>query len=93
MRMPIVGYHPGSTVGIECVHGTHLLAAETPQEFAAHVVDLLRHPEKAEQIAQAARQLMEQKYSWESRARAYEDLYEQVIEERRATSTGNSGRL
>jgi len=43
MRMPIVAYHPGSTVGIDCVYGKHLLAAETPQEFAAHVVELLRH--------------------------------------------------
>ena len=81
MRMPIVGYHPGSTVGIDCVYGTHLLATETPQEFAAHVVDLLRHPARAGQIAQAARQLVENKYSWETCASAYEKLYQQVIEE------------
>ena len=31
MQMPIVGYHPGSTVGIDCVYGEHLLAATTPQ--------------------------------------------------------------
>lgn len=93
MRMPIVGYHPGSTVGIDCIYGTHLLAAENPQEFAAHVVDLLRHPEKAEQIARAARQLVEEKYSWESRARAYEDLYERVIKERHVSSNANGGRL
>jgi glycosyltransferase involved in cell wall biosynthesis len=93
MRMPIVGYHPGSTVGIDCVYGKHLLAAESPQEFAAHVVDLLRHPEKAAQMAQAARELVEQKYSWESRARAYEELYERVIQERRAATDRNGGRL
>jgi glycosyltransferase involved in cell wall biosynthesis len=93
MRMPIVGYHPGSTVGIDCVHGKHLLAAETPQQFAAHVVDLLRHPDKAEAIAQAGRQLVEEKYSWESRAQAYEELYEQVIQERRAASNGSTRRL
>lgn len=84
MAMPIVAYHPGSTVGIDCVYGKHLLAAETPNEFAAHVVDLLRYPEKAEQIAQAGRKLVEEKYSWESRAKTYEELYQQVIEERQS---------
>jgi polysaccharide biosynthesis protein PslH len=88
MRMPIVGYHPGSTVGIDCVYGRHLLAAETPQEFAARVVDLLRNPERASDIAQAGRKLVEEKYSWESRARDYEALYEQVIAERQARTQG-----
>jgi glycosyltransferase involved in cell wall biosynthesis len=82
MGMPIVGYHPGSTVGIDCVHGQHLLAAETPAQFAAHVINLLRNPARAEEIARAGRKLVEEKYSWESRACAYEQLYGQVIEER-----------
>ena len=30
------------------------------------------------------RELVELEYSWESRARAYEELYQRVIEERRA---------
>ncbi len=83
MQMPIVAYHPGSTVGIDCIYGKHLLAAENPQEFAAHVLDLLRYPDRADQIALAGRHLVEEKYSWESRACAYEELYQQVIEERR----------
>jgi len=83
MQMPIVGYHPGSTVGIDCVYGEHLLAATTPQEFAAHVLDLLRNPKKAAELGKAARKLVCEKYSWESRARMYEDLYKQVVEERR----------
>jgi glycosyltransferase involved in cell wall biosynthesis len=87
MRMPIVGYHPGSTVGIDCVHGQHLLAAETPAQFAAHVINLLRSPERAQEIGQAARKLVEEKYSWESRAAAYEQLYRQVIEERASFPT------
>jgi glycosyltransferase involved in cell wall biosynthesis len=82
MRMPIVGYHPGSTVGIDCVYGRHLLAAETPAQFAAHVIDLLQNPARAEMIGRAGRRLVEEKYSWESRACAYEQLYGRVIEER-----------
>jgi hypothetical protein len=35
-------------------------------------------------MAQAGRDLVEEKYSWESRARVYEELYEQVIKERKS---------
>ena len=81
MRMPIVGY-PGSTVGLSGIDGKHYLVAQDAEEFAAHVVHLLEHPERAEQLARAGRELVETEYSWESRARMYEDLYQQVIKER-----------
>lgn len=80
MQMPIVAWHPGSTVGIECANGKHLLAATNSQEFAAQAVDLLQHPEKANTLARAARDLVCQEYSWESKARAYEDLYQKAIQ-------------
>jgi glycosyltransferase involved in cell wall biosynthesis len=82
MRMPIVAYHPGSTVGIDCIHGQHLLAAETPEQFADYVLLLLRHPEIGNRLAKAGRELVEEKYSWESRVQAYERLYRGIITER-----------
>lgn len=82
MRMPIVGY-PGAIVGLDgSVPGKHYLVAQDAQEFAAHVVALLQEPARAGRMAQAGRELVEEQYSWESRARAYEDLYQQVIKER-----------
>ncbi len=92
MRMPIVGY-PGSIVGLAGVPGTHYLVAQDPREFAAHVVHLLQNPRRAEELAQAGRELVETEYSWESRARAYEDLYQRVIEERRARSEPEGSKL
>lgn len=83
MRMPIVAYHPGSTVGIACAHDEHLMAPETPESFARCVLLLLREPERAERLATTARRLVEQHYSWDSRAAAYEHLYRRVQEERR----------
>ena len=82
MRMPIVGY-PGSIVGLSGVAGKHYRVAQDPQEFAAHVIDLLRNESLAEKLARAGRELVEKDYSWESRARVYEELYQRVIEERR----------
>ena len=68
MKMPIGGYHPGSTVGIACTSGEHLLAATESIEFAAHVIKLLCNPQYAEGLACEARKLVEGKYSWDSRA-------------------------
>ncbi|HXR96769.1 MAG TPA: glycosyltransferase family 4 protein [Terriglobales bacterium] len=79
MRMPVVAYHPGSTSGIECVLGKHLLGASEPEDFARQVVTLLAEPARAENLAAAARNLILERYSWESRARTYEALYKSVI--------------
>jgi len=84
MRLPIVGY-PGAIVGLEgTAPDKHYLLAHDPKQFAAHVVSLLRNPKRAAELAQAGRDVVEDKYSWESRARDYEELYEQVIKERKS---------
>jgi glycosyltransferase involved in cell wall biosynthesis len=83
MRMPIVAYHPGSTVGIACENGRHLMAPETPEDFARDALLLLRDAPRAERLARAARELVERSYSWESRAATYEALYQRLAAERR----------
>lgn len=83
MRMPIVAYHPGSTVGIACQNGEHLMAPETPQAFARDVLLLLRDAALRERLAHAAQRLVEEHYSWESRAKSFEDLYRSLGAERR----------
>ena len=85
MQMPIVGY-PGAVVGLAGTPGTHYLVAQDPKEFADHVVALLEQPERAGRLARAGRELVEREYSWESRARVYEDLYQTVMKERELRS-------
>jgi glycosyltransferase involved in cell wall biosynthesis len=79
MRMPIVGY-PGATVGLNCTHGKHVMEAQTPEEFARYTIDLLENPRRAEELASEGRRFVEEKFSWQSRAAAYEDLYREVID-------------
>jgi polysaccharide biosynthesis protein PslH len=83
MRLPIVCY-PGSTVGLEATPGAQYLLAGNPREFADHVLALLADGDRADTLAQAGRQLVVDRYSWASRAQAYEELYARAIEERRA---------
>lgn len=79
LGLPIVCY-PGSVSGIDCVPGKHLLVANDPQEFAAHLETLMRRPEMAQQLAKAARELVIEKYSWESKAAQWSTLYQQVVD-------------
>ena len=88
MHMPIVCY-PGSTVGLEANAGKHFLLARNREEFAEHVVYLLQHPNHAEELADAGRQLVEKMYSWASRVEAYEQLYQQIIEEHHSRTHGH----
>jgi glycosyltransferase involved in cell wall biosynthesis len=90
MGMPIVAYHPGSTVGIDCQHGKHLLAATTPEGFATCTLELLRDPKQSERLGRTARELVCEKYSWDWRARAYEELYGLAIERHRLRSNGKA---
>lgn len=87
--LPIVGY-PGSIAGIACVPGEHLFVVNQPEEFAAQVMTLLRSRELAREIAQKGRKLVEEKYSWDARALEYEQLYDQVIAERRSANNGHA---
>ena len=82
LRLPVVCY-PEAIAGIDCTAGTHLLVADSRVQFAQHVVTLLRDPGLCAKLGDAGRRLMEQSYSWDARARAYERLYAEVREERR----------
>jgi len=89
LSLPIVGY-PGSTAGIDCISGEHLFVVKRPEEFAAQVMTLLRNADLGRRIAQAGRRLVEEKYSWDARALEYEQLYREVIAERRAANNGHA---
>ncbi len=78
MEMPIVSY-PESTVGLEVEHGTHLMKAHSADEAATYIIELLRDRNRAKALGKAARRLVEERYSWQSRAYAYERLYASMM--------------
>jgi len=50
--------------GLGLTPGRELVVADTPQEFARQVVELLRNPERREELGQAARRFAEERYDW-----------------------------
>ena len=74
--------------GIEARHGDHLLVADEPEAFAAHVVRLLTDPTLAASLAERARRLVETRYTWERSVAELENIYESVVDERRGPCRG-----
>jgi glycosyltransferase involved in cell wall biosynthesis len=60
---PVVSTRKGAE-GLDVESGKQLLIADTPQEFAAQVVRLLREPGLRDYIARNASQLVREKYEW-----------------------------
>jgi len=60
---PVVATSKGAE-GLDVVSGEHLLIADEPREFAAHVVRLLSDPALREQLVEQARELVARRYDW-----------------------------
>jgi glycosyltransferase involved in cell wall biosynthesis len=65
--------------GLEGSDSQHLLIANTEVEFAGCIVGLLRDLKLSESLAGAARQLVEEKYSWRSIVGKLEGMLEGLV--------------
>lgn len=65
MGLPIVATSIGAE-GLEITNGEHLLIADKPSDFAQAVMSVLNDASFANQLGQNARQLVCEKYSWET---------------------------
>ncbi len=70
---------PYALGGIDAVDGTHVLAASTAEEMAEKVVLLLADPCLRAAIARNARQLVEEKYSWQRSVDLLQSVYDRVL--------------
>jgi glycosyltransferase involved in cell wall biosynthesis len=65
--------------GLPLVHGRDALLADTPEEFAAATVRLLRDNDLRDRLGTAARQLVESQYGWPSVAWHCHQALEHVV--------------
>lgn len=73
--VPVVSTSMGAE-GIDAEHGTHLLVADDPSEFAEAIVSVLADDTLAESLIRNARELVEARYSWS----AIGERFVQVVE-------------
>jgi polysaccharide biosynthesis protein PslH len=65
--------------GLPVQHGSELLLADAPDDFARSVVRLLQDAATRRTLGRAARELVETKYSWASVARDFASALEAVL--------------
>ncbi|MEK7405951.1 MAG: glycosyltransferase, partial [Acidobacteriota bacterium] len=66
---------PAGINGLDLAPGSDVLVAETAEEFAAAIRDLLANPEKRRALGRAARATAERDYDWNAIARRQRELY------------------
>ncbi|MGA8033892.1 MAG: glycosyltransferase family 4 protein, partial [Casimicrobiaceae bacterium] len=64
--------------------GRNILIRDTPEEFAAAVVDLLRDPARAARLGEAGRRTIEAHYTWAAKTGELETLMQQIVDQRRS---------
>lgn len=72
--------------GIGASNERHLLIADTPQEFAAQVVRLLKDPQAAHRMGLQGRDFVRQEFSLERIASDFEACYRELSDSHRAPS-------
>ena len=77
MGVPIVSTAVGYE-GIAVVDGEHLLSADQPRGFARAVISLLEQPDLRQRLASQGRELVAERYSWESVYKEIETFSEEL---------------
>ncbi len=84
-RLPVI-VTSAALDGIGAKHDESVMVAGTGAEFAQSIATLLDHPSRADALAQSARRLIEDDYSWAARIEALE----QVIADARSPADSRS---
>ncbi|HBL52239.1 MAG: hypothetical protein A3D24_02025 [Candidatus Blackburnbacteria bacterium RIFCSPHIGHO2_02_FULL_39_13] len=74
-KLPMVTTSIGAE-GIGIINEESALVRDNPSDLAEGVVTLLQNPEKAKKLAECARKLVVEEYSWEQMAKKLDAVYE-----------------
>lgn len=74
-RLPLVTTKVGAE-GLNVVCGRDIIIRDSMNKIAIETIKLLKNPKRAEKIAKNARELVEQKYSWQVMAEILNNIYE-----------------
>lgn len=76
-KLPIVTTSIGAQ-GIGVEDGVHVLVRDDVEGLAGATIDLLENPDKARQLADNARRLVEEEYSWEKMGQLLDKVYREA---------------
>ncbi len=71
---PVVA-SPAAARAVEARPGREIMVGADASELAAHILELLEHPERADEVGRAGRAYVERAHTWDLAARRFEDFY------------------
>jgi GT2 family glycosyltransferase/glycosyltransferase involved in cell wall biosynthesis/2-polyprenyl-3-methyl-5-hydroxy-6-metoxy-1,4-benzoquinol methylase len=81
MRKPVVGTRL-SFEALNARDGATCFIADDPEQFASRTCELLRHPELANKMGEAARELVVNSFSWDAFGDMYDKVYNDILSPR-----------
>lgn len=82
---PVVSTSLGAE-GVDARDGESIMIADSPKEIAGAVAQLLKDRSLRDRIAERARRLIEERYTWETAAGKYEEVFEKLLRNRNTTA-------
>lgn len=80
MGLPMV-ITSAANEGIKAINGKHALIADTPQDFANQLIQLLKNPARCIDLGNAARDFIIQEWSWEKHFGDLEQVFVELVED------------
>lgn len=77
LRTPVVATSKGAE-GLEAISPIHLMIADSPEDFASAVIQICQNSALHKSIADAAFDLVKQKYDWDSILPQYQRMLERI---------------
>jgi sugar transferase (PEP-CTERM/EpsH1 system associated) len=84
MGMPVVSTTVGAE-GLPVTHDEDVVLADSPEDFAAQTIRLLKERETRARIGRAARRLVESRYGWSAVTNVLDDVLKKVQAQARVT--------
>ena len=89
MEKAIVSTSVGAE-GLPVTDGKEIFIADTPEDFAAAVVNLLTSPAFAKEVGQQARRTVVEKFGWSGVARCFAEICESTVRDHRRARVATS---
>jgi len=89
MEKAIVSTSVGAE-GLPVTDGKEIFIADTPEDFAAAVVNLLTSPSFAKEVGEQARRTVVEKFGWSGVAKSFAEICEATIRKHRHASVATS---
>jgi polysaccharide biosynthesis protein PslH len=91
LGIPVVSTSIGIQ-GLDLKPGSDILVADEPEQFANHIVRLLKDPGLRGEMGSAARDKIRSKFEWTEIGRALESYYEQIVSNREKFPNSSTSR-